>query len=219
MVDPLSSGNVIPESSLIECYVSVSFGDPYVYSENAVRNTTMRLPCYPDSVSDTMTALWQTQQVIGRTSPVSIYSGADDRKISFSMKLHRDMRIPSDSGLVENTVDDVITLLRSGIYPIYVSSGLYPPVTTFKFGDLIARGKLESVSINWQPPIVAGGYKLCDVSISLSSPSVYNGSVLDAEDIRAATTAANPFDITGFRESSSVVYGSGGSGTRTALIY
>lgn len=194
-MDPLSHGNVIPEGEVVDCFVSISYGDPYVYSGNAQSTTTMRLPSYPDSISDSIKSIWGVRTIIGRTSPISAFAGTDEQSVSFSFKMYRDMRIPVKSGEVQHTVDEVITFIRSGLYPRYTTSGLYPPVTTFKFGDFVVKGKLDSVAINWQPPIVEGSYRICEVSISLLAPSVRDGRVLDATDIMSAEVPTNPFRI------------------------
>lgn len=77
-----------------ECYMIVKYGRNNNFNFNNDTNGRdqylIELPLYPDQVTESITAQWATQKVLGRSSPVSAYSNTDLKTVNFSMDLHRD---------------------------------------------------------------------------------------------------------------------------------
>lgn len=169
---PYHSGLKDPNLSL--CYMYVYYNKEYF---------STRLPVYPESISDNTSANWSDQTIVGRSSPISAFSSTSDRQISFSFTLHREMEVFGSSAVHYRSIDDIIAVLRSSVYPKYYSAGLLPPITMFRFGNFYAKGKVTSVGFQWKPPIINGNYQLCEVSVSMNCSAVNDGKVLGASDI------------------------------------
>lgn len=146
------------------------------------------LPCYPETISESQGASWQTSSPLGRSSPLSAYVGTNYRTISLNFKLHREM---IDN---EEYIDMILVELRRAVYPWYISQGLIPPVTTFQFGQFRCKGYVESITYNWQKPIVDGHYQICDVGVSFVDVPEY---VFSAQDLGSVPT--NPFKVSALR--------------------
>lgn len=138
------------------------------------------LPMYPDEVSDSQSAIWSSQQIIGRSSPIVAYTGTDARKISFNMTLHREM---STSYKYKDDIEDIIKLIRSALYPKYMTVGLIPPKIRVVLGELAVDGILENASFNWKKPIIDKKYMVCDVGMQITG---YPSTIQSKEDIYPA---------------------------------
>lgn len=146
------------------------------------------LPCYPEEISDTVSTSWNDNEILGSTAPASAYASTGDRNVSFSFDLHREMTNNMDE------IDNILRVLRSAAYPYYQSSGVLPPIVTFKFGEFKVRGKLQDVGYSWKLPINKyGQYSVCSVSISIKSSAIRNGEVLDTVSVRKGYSM-NPFE-------------------------
>lgn len=155
------------------------------YSEGSYYN--INLPVYPDEISDNFSASWSTQQIVGRSSPISAYTGTDFRRVSFSVDLHRELL--SESGNPTGKMETLLRTLEKSVYPEYLSQGLMPPVATFRFGDFYARGYVESVSFTWKKPIINNQYMVAATSISMAC---YPKSVISSNKLGSSL---NPFKI------------------------
>ena len=117
-------------------YLAVSYANSY---------KSVELPVCPDEISDSTTANFPLQSVIGSSSPFAAYVGTGAREISFSMTLHREM-----PGNIEN----VLELLRASVYPKYTNSAVIPPVTRFVFGKFGVKGVVTNVNFTWKKPLI-----------------------------------------------------------------
>lgn len=172
----------------------------------ATTRTIIRLPLYPDEISDSISASWQSQDILGRSSPVTSYMSTNYREVSFGFELHRELLFNCDNYLknVKNkgrnarnknythiaTTEEILSILRLACYPVYLKNGLMSPVVVFRFGEFFCKGFMESVSYTWKKPIIDNKYMLCDISIGPihcypksilagSAPNVYKESSLD----------------------------------------
>lgn len=153
------------------CYVKVS---------TYLNEASTELPCYPDEIGDSTSANWADESIVGRSSPISAYTGTGYRSISFSFPMHREMA---------SNIEDVIKILRASVYPKYEAKGLTPPITTFRFGDFYVKGIVRSISFTWKKPIINKKYQVCEVSVSIdSTPS----KVMSASDLG---TSLNPMGV------------------------
>lgn len=145
------------------------------------------LPCYPDNINESQVGNWSEQSPLGRSSPISAFTGTSYREISLNLKLHREM-CNGD----EQYIDNILIEMRRSVYPHYIKQGLMPPLATFQFGEFRCKGYVKNVSFNWQKPIIDGNYQVCDVSLSVVDVP---DSVKSASDIsKASRKPTNPFD-------------------------
>lgn len=173
------------------------------------REYLIELPLYPDEVTEQISAQWQTQNVLGRSAPLSAYSNTNLKSVNFNLELHRDLLTGSFSH-TRNTMKqigaderinqvagrqiqtprgpfntrswyvNVNKMLQICCYPQYLESGLVPPTTYFIFGQMILKGYVESYSTTWKKPILNTFYGWNSVNISMNC---YPDSIISASDI------------------------------------
>lgn len=73
-----------------ECYMIIKYGHNNDFNVSGDNQYLLELPLYPDQVTESISATWSTQKVLGRSSPVSAYANTDLKTVNFSMDLHRD---------------------------------------------------------------------------------------------------------------------------------
>lgn len=169
-----------------ECEVCVKWGLEHKY---------MALPCYAEEISESLSSLWQSQQIVGRTDPIYAYTGNGSMTSSFSFDLHREMTDPSGNSyeVPGDYIDSLVALIKSGCYPRYSAgsttddngntqniSGLTPPRVMWKFGDMCISGIMMSVEVAWKLPIIKKQYSICNIRVQMTS---VHTSIIDAKNI------------------------------------
>lgn len=135
-----------------DCYFRLQHGNNSVLYE---------LPCYPDEISDSVAPpMWNEDSPVGRSAPIFSFNGTGGGSVSFSFDLHREM---SNGVPIEN----VLQLLRKSVYGRYSSSVVDAPISTFKFGEFIARGYVSNISFTNKKPIIDNEYQVISVSVEL----------------------------------------------------
>ena len=156
-----------------------------VYHSDINSPSSSELPCYPDEISENQSAVWSDVQIMGRSSPLTAYTGTGFRSVSMSFDLHREM----ENG--NNSIENVLRIIRKSVYPEYQEKGLIPPTTIIGFGKFMVRGVVRSYSYTWKKPIIDNDYQVCSVSIQIDDIPT---SVFGAANIKATPT--NPFGVT-----------------------
>ena len=72
-----------------ECYMLVKFGNNGNFNKKGDDQYLLELPLYPDQVTESISAEWATQKVLGRSAPLSAYAGTSLKSVNFSLDLHR----------------------------------------------------------------------------------------------------------------------------------
>lgn len=200
-----------------ECYMIVKFGNNGSFGYGDSSEYLLELPIYPETVTETLGARWNTQNIIGRSAPLSAYAGTDLKSVSFSLDLHRDLMTGSYSidretlnniggsqsenqlaGHQMQTPDgpfDTRTwyvnankMLQISCYPQYTDNGLMPPITYFIFGQMILKGYVTSYSTTWKKPILNQFYGWNSVTISMEC---FPDTVISARNIIESSGAAS----------------------------
>ncbi len=176
----------------------------------------IELPLYPNEVTESISAQWATQTVLGRSSPLSAYAQTDLKGVSFSLDLHRDLitgsfshtmqTLESSGGSKERQsaglqkqsqkgpfdtrtwYTNANKMLQIACYPQYTSQGLIPPTTYFIFGQMILKGYVTSYSTTWKKPILNTFYGWNSVTIQMDC---YPDSIISANDIITGAGAAS----------------------------
>ena len=204
--------NNIPSGAELQSVASLYSSSNAVYAH--------RLPTFPENISDGFTANWQTQDILGRTSPMAAYSSTGFRTVSFDLQLHRELvfdntnynnYVRGKSQATKNSnyshileIEEILTALKLACYPLYANNGLVSPTIYFRFGQWTCKGFLESISYNWKPPIIDDKFMLCDVSIGpiqCSPKSVLAGSA----NYLMKNRSMNPFGNSDDRGETSLV--------------
>ena len=192
-----------------ECYMIVKYGRNNQFGLTDGKDQYLiELPLYPDQVTESISAQWSSQKVLGRSSPVSAYANTDLKTVSFSLDLHRDFLTGSFShntdtllragGSLQNQAagkqkqtnkgpfgtrtwyTNANKMLQIACYPQYTSKGLIPPTTYFVFGQMILKGYVTSYQTEWKKPILNTFYGWNSVSITMEC---YPDTIISASDI------------------------------------
>lgn len=157
--------------------------DNYIYISHLDEDFQFwRLPCTPDSVSDTMTSTFGQTQALGRSAPVFTYSNSGPRTVRVELKLHRDMMDDVNVGVSnakiasgEDYVDNLIKALQSIALPKYNLSNkaVEPPLVAVRLSnEIFIKGVVNgSIGLTYSLPILANG-KYAQVSLSLDISEV-----------------------------------------------
>lgn len=191
-----------------ECYMLVKYGNSNQFGIGGDYEYLIELPIYPEEVSETITPSWNTQTVLGRSSPLAAYANTSLKNVSFSMDLHRDLLTGSFShtqetlaaigGTQENQAaglqkqsqrgpfntrswyTSINKMLQISCYPQYTTQGLIPPTTYFIFGQMILKGFVENYSTIWKKPIINTFYGWNSVTINMDC---YPDTIISARDM------------------------------------
>lgn len=170
-----------------ECFLRVQHNG-WSRKDEKGRDIIFPLPCYPDQISESQSASWSQSSPLGRSSPISTYTGTGYRTFGLNFRLHREMCNGNEA-----YIDEVLVELRRTVFPYYIEKGLQPPVTTFQFGQFRCKGYVESVSFSWMKPIIDGYYQCCDVSVNFVDVP---DSVFSASNLNSVPT--NPYNRPSF---------------------
>jgi hypothetical protein len=128
----LDNGSLIPIS---DCYIIIPIDgrgrSGLSEGENEIKITLDILP----DISDSKSANYNDETVIGRSSPLKTYSNSDNRSIT--MQLHFIVSKPSD--VTENL--QKLRAIQSAVYPRDGANGapfIPPPVCRIKCGSLLS---------------------------------------------------------------------------------
>lgn len=142
----------------------------------------IELPCYPDEITRSTSSNWSDQNIVGRSSPISAYSGTSYMSVSFSFLMHREMA---------TNIEEVIRYLNATVYPLYNSSGLIPPITTFRFGTFKVKGIVRNINFTDKKPIIDNEYQVCEASVQIDC---IPDDVVGGDDIYYNGYSLNPFN-------------------------
>ena len=149
--------------------------------EVTIGNTLIYMPCWPEQVSDGVSAEYETPTVMGRSAPYVIYSYTGERSIEFTFKLHREMldtpvalltesiiKNPDQVATRAGEIDRIVRIIESAVYPNYDNT-IAAVRTQVKIGNtLFISGVMTSQSTNWYGPIGSDHkYKQCDVTFTV----------------------------------------------------
>jgi len=103
---PTPGSNGISGFHTWECYMLLKYGKAGDFNPDNDYQYLIELPMYPEQVTESIGATWSTQNVLGRSSPLSAYANTDLKTVNFSLELHRDFLTGSYS-LTKDALDAV----------------------------------------------------------------------------------------------------------------
>lgn len=171
----------ITDRILPDCYLYISHLDAdYQY---------WPLPCYPDSVSDSMSSTYQSTNALGRSAPVYTYSSSGPRTVNITLRFHRDMfeddtryaHITTLPG--EDRADHFIRALQAISVPKYNLSNkaIEPPIVGIRLGtEVFIKGVVtSSIDVTYSKPILSNEkYAGIEISFSVSEVDPYDASTV-----------------------------------------
>lgn len=141
------------------------------------------LPVTPESFNLGMGSQFSEQSTLGRSHPLSAFSGTNSRSFSFSFTVHRDAWEPAQ---IEGTsqgmdrsgyLDDLLLNLSKTVYPEYKSGKIIPPITKFSFGEFFFIGTVNSINFSPLSESQQKNGKYSAYSISITMTSIYDDEV------------------------------------------
>lgn len=162
--------------------------DNYIYLYHT--DTFVVLPTYPDSISDTMSTTFSSENPIARSAPIYAFSNAGPRSLNISLPLHRNMMSQINYGVSnlnidigDDYVDTIIKNLQSISVPRYVAASkmVNPPMIAVRFGnDIFIKGIVNgSLTCTYSGPILSGGrYAQVEVSFTVTEIDPYSAETI-----------------------------------------
>lgn len=137
-----------------------------------------RLPCTPETISDSMTSTFNETSALGRSAPVFTYSKSGPRTVQVSLHLHRDMMDALNAGSSntdlkygEDYIDNLIKALQSITLPKYNVSNkaVEPPLVALRLSnEVFIKGVVNgAIGLEYKLPILSNG-KYAQVSLQLT---------------------------------------------------
>lgn len=163
--------------------------DNYIYISHLDEKFQFwKLPTWPDTVADTMTANFQATNALGRTAPVYTFSNSGPRTVQISIPLHRDIMDEVNIGISnvflgegEDYVDALLRALQSIAVPRYnlENKAIEPPLVAIRLSnEIFIKGVVTSgIGLTYSKPILSNGkYARVDLSITVSEVDPYDAT-------------------------------------------
>lgn len=160
--------------------------DNYLYISHLDENFQFwKLPCNPETISDSMGSTFSETSALGRSAPVFTYSKSGPRTVQVSLHLHRDMMDAVNIGVSnadlkygEDYVDNLIKALQAIVVPKYNLSNkaVEPPLVALRLSnEVFIKGIVNnSIGLEYKLPLIptATGSKYAQVTLSLTITEV-----------------------------------------------
>ncbi|MGL6066717.1 MAG: hypothetical protein ACRC0R_06535 [Cetobacterium sp.] len=142
---------------------------------NITTGNTYKSISFEEGLSDSQTANWEKQDIVGRTSPVVAFNNSSS-SIDISIRVVEDY-------LNKGSFEENLNVLRDLVNPMYIGNLIKKPVAKFSLGGLSRRVIVDSVSVDYRNNIIRNGkHTLADVSISMSVIGKSSGKLYSATD-------------------------------------
>lgn len=141
-----------------------------------------RLPCCPETISDSMSSTFTPTNALGRSAPVYTYSNSGPRTVQIELKLHRDMMDDVNIGVSnaqiktgEDYIDSLVRALQAIAVPKYNLSNkaVEPPLVALRLAnEVFIKGIVTSnIGITYKLPLLSNG-KYAQIALSLQVTEV-----------------------------------------------
>lgn len=167
----------------------LSLPDNYIYiSHLGEDGEYLILPTYPDSISDSMSSTFSSQNALSRSAPIFTYSYSGPREVDIQLQLHRDMMDDVNfkgSNISPELGDDYVDLLIKKLQSISVpkynvtNKAVQPPTVSLRLGnDLFIHGIVNgSISVTYSKPILVNNkYAQVNVGFRITEIDPYDAA-------------------------------------------
>ena len=165
--------------------------DNYIYISHLDEGFQFwRLPCTPETISDSMGSNFQSTNALGRSAPVWTYSNSGPRTVRVELKLHRDMMDDVNIGVSNSTlktgedyIDNLVRALQSIAVPKYnlQNKAVEPPMVALRLSnEVFIKGIVNgSIGITYSLPILSNGkYAQIALSIEVTEVDPYDSTTV-----------------------------------------
>lgn len=131
----------------------------------------------PDSLAYSYSPNYKANSVLGRVSPIQLYSSGSKKSYSFSLSLHEDMLV----NMKYDTLEDLVDAIKSLSYPKINRTGeTYLPSVYFQIGEIAGKG-IITTSHSWQKPFRDGHFVRVDINVSITVEEIFPTAVMTKE--------------------------------------
>lgn len=144
-----------------------------IYEPISDNRIELSIPFIPDTVSYSYNAEFMSQNMLGRRSPVFLYTKGSAKVYSFSIILNEDLLgsviiTKQNSRQKPKDIVDFVNYIKMLSYPIANTlNGLSFPKIYFQLGSLAGEG-IVNTSIDWRKPFRDGRYITVSISFTFT---------------------------------------------------
>lgn len=156
----------------------------YVYLFHT--NQFIVLPTYPETITDSMSATFNSTYPLLRSAPIFTYVNSGPRTMQITLNLHRDMMQEINYGvsnlnveLGDDYVDTIIKQLQAVVLPKYQASQkmVNPPMIAVRFGnEVFIKGVVTGgITTTYSLPLLDNNkYAIVSISFTVSEVDPYD---------------------------------------------
>ena len=175
-------------------------------------DTVVYLPMFPDTVSDSMAASFQSTNLLMRTAPIFSYSNSGPRTVRIQLPIHREslyevninnskLNVSSEDSI--DITDLMISYLQSAVVPSLNSASklVNPPMVALRIGDdIYIKGIVNgAISVDRSGPIIP----VRAIKDNQGNLEGYEGSVYAMVSVNFEVTEFDPYDADSIAKSGS----------------
>lgn len=121
----------------------------------------------PEELGYSYSPNFTEQEVLGRMSPIQLYTGGSDKVYTFTLSVHEDMVMNLEGQDYKNIIDFVDDL-KAMSYPYLDSTNnMRAQKIYFQIGEISGRGYVQ-VGVAWKKPFRNGRYVMADISFTIT---------------------------------------------------
>jgi len=146
---------------------------------NEITGTRIPFPVMPEGISESVTANYSTQEIVGASAPRILYSSTTAPTITLSLKNLTEDYIPSGF----SSLREYVRALQALAYPVYTAGVVSAPEITLQLGNYTIHGITNSVGVSWGTLVKMGEITSCsiDLSITRTRDAVYGATYIEEE--------------------------------------
>jgi hypothetical protein len=165
--------------------------DNYIYISHLDEGFQFwKIPTWPDTITDSMSASFSEQNALGRTAPVYTYNNSGPRTVQINLFLHRDMMDDINTGISnsklgegEDYVDNLLRALQAIALPKYnlQNKAIEPPMVAIRISnEIFIKGIVsQAISLTYKKPILSNGkYAIVELGLTVSEVDPYDSTTV-----------------------------------------
>lgn len=135
----------------------------YAFINNLLTGETIQLSLSPDSVSESISANVNQEDIVARSAPIITYTSTGARQVTVSFAQTEDT-LPDGF----NTIDSYVSALKSFVYPGYSNGLVSSPSCQLVIGtSLNVIGICQNVNVSWKPPYRNNRIQIAQIDITV----------------------------------------------------
>ena len=134
------------------------------YIRNEITGKVITLPVMPEGISESITANYSTQDIVGASAPRILYSSTSAPTISMSLRNLTEDYLAKDF----SSLREYVRALQALVYPTYSGGTVSSPEVVVKLGDRAFRAVTNSVNVSWGNVVKNNEILSCSVDLQFT---------------------------------------------------